>query len=303
MSNFSRVLNFALTDFARNKGVSIATIFVLVVTISLVSGLFFFRGFTNYLIFGLQDKMDITAYFKDEVTEEEILAVKDEITGLSADIKDVQYISKEKALEDFEEKHKDNDVYTKALQEVGANPFLPSLSIKTSGDPEQYEEISNILQSGQYSQLIDSVDFTQKKDTIEKVYEITKNVNLFGYILSAILIIIAVLVVYNTTKLAVDTSKDEIGTMKLVGASNWFIRGPFVVQGAIFGIIAFVICIILSTATVYLLSPKLGLIMPGFSLADYFISNLWVVILIQLGFGAGLGMLTSYFVVKKYLKN
>ena len=129
---------------------------------------------------------------------------------MSPNIKNIEYISQDQALASFNQKHEDNPVLSKALQEVGDNPFLPSLNITTNGDPSQYAEVSNILQTSDFSKLIDNVDFSQKKDTIEKVYSITSNINMFGLILGVILIIVAILVVFNTIKLAIENSKEEI---------------------------------------------------------------------------------------------
>jgi len=267
----------------------------------LVTWLFFFRGVSDFLISEIRDRIDITAYFKDDAQEQNILNVKDEILKMSPNIKGVEYVSKDQAMQAFNEKHKDNAVLTKALEEVGTNPFLPSLNIKTNGDPAQYAEVSNVLQTANFSKFIEKVDFSQKKDTIEKVFSITSNINKFGLILGIILIIVAMLVVFNTIKLAVDSSKEEISTMRIVGASDWFIRGPFLIQGAIYGFIAFVICFLLSVAFAYFLSPKIGTVLPGFNSFDYFLSNLWILVLIQLSFGVGMGIISSFIVVRKYL--
>jgi len=299
--NLKRIINFAVSDFSRNKGISIAAIFVLVVTITLVTGLLFFQGMAGYLTSQIQSKIDITAYFIDGTQEADILAVKDQIVKMSSNIKSVEYVSKDQALASFNEKHQDNTVLSKALQEVGDNPFLPSLNITTNGDPLQYAEISNILQTSDFSNLIDKVDFSQKKDTIEKVYSITSNINMFGIILGILLIIVAMLVVFNTLKLAVENSKDEISTMKIVGASDWFIRGPFIIQGIIYGIIAFVICFLFSGLFAYLVTSKIEAVLPGFNAFGYFLTNWWIFVLIQLGFGIGVGVISSYIVVKKYL--
>ena len=242
LTNFERIFKFAINDFSRNKGVSLAAIFILFVVIMLATSLLFFQGFASYLTNQIQNKIDITAYFKDNATEDDILQAKSQILKMSPDVKSVEYVSKEQALQVFNEKHKGNEIISQAIEEVGANPFLPSLNIITTGSTLQYEQISNILQSDQFSNLIDKVDFSEKKDTIEKVFSIVSNVNILGLILGIILIIIAVLVVYNTIRLAIDNSKDEISTMKIVGASNWFIRGPFIIQGAIYGAVAFIIC-------------------------------------------------------------
>ena len=297
-----RITSFAINDFARNKGISLAAIFVLVVTIMLVTGLLFFQGVTQYLISQVQDKIDITAYFKEDASEEDILKIKDEILKMSPDVKGVEYVSKDEALKTFTERHKDNSVFLKALEEVGQNPLWASLNITTTGSALQYEQISNILQTDTYSAFIERVDFSQKKDTIEKVFAITSNINMFGLILGIILVIVAILVVFNTVKLTVEGSKDEISTMRIVGASDWFIRGPFIVQGAIYGLIAFAVCLLLSALSAYFLSSKIGVILPGFSTFNYFLSNFWIFILIQLGFGVGLGMISSFIVVRKYLE-
>jgi len=300
-TNFKRVLTFAINDFSRNKGISIAAIFVLTITILLVSGLFFFQGIAVYLTNQIQNKIDITAYFVDGTAEQDILNVRDEILKTSPNIKNIEYISKDQALASFNEKHKGDAVLSQALQEVGDNPFLPSLNITTNGDPSQYASIANILQTSDFSKLIEKVDFSQKKDTIEKVYSITSNINIFGLILGAILIIVAIFVVFNTIKLAIENSKEEISTMRIVGASNWFIRGPFVIQGIIYGIIAFLICILISGTATYFLSPQISAVLPGFDIFGYFLTNWWIFVLIQIGFGVGVGAISALIVVKKYL--
>ncbi len=302
LTSFKRILTFAVNDFGRNKGISIASIFVLTVTIMLVTGLFFFQGLTGYLTSQIQDKIDVTAYFKSGTAEQDILNVKDEIIKTTPSIKNVEYISQDQALATFNANHKDNPVLAKALQEVGDNPFLPSLNITTSGDPLQYAQIANVLQTSDFSKLIEKVDFSQKKDTIEKVYSITTNINIFGLIFGAILILVAILVVFNTIKLAIENSKEEISAMRIVGASNWFIRGPFVIQGIIYGIFAFIICFLISGLFAYFMASKISVVLPGFDMFDFFLANWWIFVLIQLGFGIAVGAGSALIVVKKHLE-
>ena len=113
-------------------------------------------------ILQVQNKIDITAYFKGDALEEDILQVKDQIIQLSLDIKNVEYVSKEQALNTFSQKHQDNTVFSNALSEVGENPFLPSLNITTTGDVLLYQQVTTMLQGEQFSGLIDSVDFSDK---------------------------------------------------------------------------------------------------------------------------------------------
>jgi cell division transport system permease protein len=302
LTNFNRVFNFALADFFRNKGISLASIFVLFAITILATWLLFFQGMANFLISEIQQKIDVAAYFKEDVLEEDILSVKDQLLLLSSDIKDIEYVSKDEALKLFKERYKDNDIFAKALEEVGQNPFLPSLNIRTSGNPDDYEKISEILETSDFSKLIDRVDFSQKKDTIEKIYSIISAINKFGLALGLILIIVASVVVFNTIKLAVDASKEEINIMKTVGASHSFVRGPFIILGAIYGAAAFAVSLIISILSTWILSSKISAILPGFSLSGYFWHNFWIFILIQLIFGIGLGAFSSFLAVKRYLK-
>lgn len=260
------------------------------------------RGASNYLVETIQGKIDITAYFKENTQEQDILAARDEILSNSQNVKSVVYVSKEDALAEFMEKHKDSEDISKAIQEVGGNPFLPSLNIITTGNISQYENVAKILESPEFADIVEKVDFSEKRDTIDKVLSVTSSINRAGLFTGLILVLVAILVVFNTIKLIIDRSKDEIGTMKIVGASNWFIKAPFVIEGGIFGLIALLICLLLTILTVYSSSYFLSVILPGFSLIGYFTSNFWLIILIQLVSGAGLGILSSLIVVKKYLK-
>lgn len=299
--SFKRIIKFAWKDFKRNPGSNFAAIFVLVIPIIVATSLLAFQGISNSIISQIQEKIDVTAYFKDGATEEDILGVKTELLKLSNEIKDVQYVSKEQALNDFKERHKDDPDFLKALDEVGGNPFLASLNIKTE-DPLQYEKVTNYLTSGPFADLIEKVDYSQKKDTIERVFSITSNINRFGFIIGAVLFLIAILVVLNTIKLAIDNSKDEITAMKLVGASNWFIRGPFIIQGIICGVVAFLVCIFASGLLAYFFTPKVESLVSGFNLFSYFLNNFWMVLLIQIGFGVVLGALASFILVRSYLR-
>jgi cell division transport system permease protein len=302
LTNFKRIFKFAFTDFNRNKGLSLAAVFVLIVVILLATGVFLFQGMSNYLITQIQDKIDIIAYFKEDVAAEDILSVKDQILATSPNIKDIRYVSKEDALKIFTEKHKDNIVLLQALNEVGSNPFSPSLNIKTNGTPAEYENISNILQTSDFAKLIDSVDFSQKKDTIEKVYSITSNINKYGLAIALLFIFVAILIVFNTIKLAVDTSKDEINTMRMVGSPDWFVRGPFIIQGIFYGLTAFIISFLISVILFYFLSSKIEIVLAGFNSFNYFLNNIWTLILMQFAFGIVLGSFTSWLAVRKYLK-
>lgn len=302
MSHFKQALQFAVTNLYRNKGTALAAIFVLTVIVFIVTGLFFLHGVSNYLISTVEDKIDVTAYFKTTADEADILAIKKEIEKDGKLVKSVQYVSREDALADFNQKHKDNPVFSQALQEVGDNPFLPSLNIVTNGEAKEYEKVSALLASDKYKDSVEKVDFYQKKDIIEKVFSIVSGVTMFGFAIGFLVMIIAILVVFNTIKLIIKLAEDEISTMRVIGATNWFIKAPFVIEGALFGVVAFVICFVVTLIFSYALSGSVGLMVPGFHLFGYFLSQFFLLVFLQLLAGIGLGALTSLVVVNKHLK-
>ena len=191
-----------------------------------------------------------------------------------------------------------------SLAEVGGNPFLASLKIKAS-EASQYQAISNFLDqtlSPTYKDLIEKVEYYQRKPVIEKIFSITSVISRVGVGFSIILAILAILIAFNTIRLAIYNSQEEIKIQRLVGASNWFIRGPFLVQGAISGFFAALICLLIFALICAIFSSKLEVLFPGLNLWTNFTSNFWILLLIQLAVGIGLGVISSTIAIRKYLR-
>lgn len=284
----------------RNRMVSVATVGVLILTLFSVSGLLIFNVVTNIVTQELQDKVDISAYFYSDASEDEILGVRQELVRFQ-EVKSVEYVSREEALAAFKETHKDNEVIQRSLEELGENPLEASLNIKVS-QASQYAGIVGFLESGPFGSLIDKVNYRQKEDIIMKLDSITKSMKKSGVVLSLVLAFIAVLVTFNTIRLTMYAAKEEIGIMRLVGASNWFIRGPFIIEGMLYGVLASVIAIAILYPVILVISPKLTYFMPGTDILAYFKSNLFSIFLIQIGVGMFLGTVSSLVAIRKYLK-
>jgi len=297
--SLKRIIRSGWLNFSRNKGLSLATIFIMVMTISLVTSLFLFRDISQFLISSLQEKVDISVYFKTATQEEDILQLREEIDKIP-EVKNVEYVSRETALERFIQRYKDNQVIMESLAEVG-NPLLASLNIK-AWEASQYITVTNFLETSSYKNLIDKVDYYQRKPVIERIFSITSTINKTGIGFSLILAIVAILVAFNTIRLAIYNSKEEISVMRLVGASNWFIRGPFLVQGAISGFAAALITLSIFTGALFFLSPKLEILLPGFNIFNSFIGSLGLLFLIQIFTGVGLGVVSSVIAIRKYLE-
>lgn len=299
-TSFRRIIKSGWINFRRNSGLSVATVFIMILTLSLVTSLFLLQKSSQVLIQTLEGKMDIYVYFEKELSLEEIMEIKEEVSRLP-EIKEIEYVSREEALQRFVERHRDNPVIMESLKELGKNPFLASLNIR-AWDPAQYAAISSFLYNSPFKDWITKTDYHQKEPAIERLISITSGINRIGIIFSLILAVVAILIAFNGVRLAIYSSKEELETMRLVGASNWFIQGPFLIQGIIVGFFAALITFLIFGIGLFFLSPGLEFLLLGFSIFNYFINNLLIIFLIQLGVGMGLGVLSSWMAVRKYLR-
>ncbi len=284
----------------RDGGMIVANIFIMAMAISVITSLFLFGDISRFLIQSLQEKVDVSVYFKYETVEEDAVMVKEAVAAIP-EVKEVNYVSKQEALDRFTEKHGNDQVLMESLTEVGVNPFLASLGIKAF-QAYQYETVVSFLESSQYSQLIEKIDYYERKPVIESIYGITSNFNKAGIAFSIIFILAAVLVAFNSVRLSIYSSREEMRIQKLVGASNWFVRGPFLAQGVICGFFAAIFCFLLFALLTWGLDSRAELWFPGLGLFSFFVANIWMILSIQLGSGIALGILSSTIAVRKYLK-
>jgi len=299
-TTLKRIFKSGWNSFSRDGELAAATVFILVLSIFLITSLFLFRGISQFLISLLEEKADISVYFKEEVTEEDILNLKEELAKIP-EVKEIKYVSREKAMAEFIQRHKDNPVLMTSLEEIGRNPFLASLNVRAF-ETIQYQAISNFFENPPFKNLVEKVDYYQRKPVIERIFFLTSTINRTGIFLSIVLAVVVILVTFNTIRLAIYNSGEEIKIQRLVGAPNWFIQGPFLVQGAISGIFATLICLAIFSLICWILSPKIEIFFPGLNIFQFFVSNFWTILLIQLATGVGLGVISSAIAIRKYLK-
>jgi len=300
MISLKRIIKSGWSALTRNMALSIATVFIMTTVISLVTFLYFLSPVTDILIADVEQKVDVSVYFKEDALEEDIFQIKSEVAKIE-EVDNVEYVSKDQAFETFVEKHKNDPVLIESLTEVGYNPFLASLSIKAK-EATQYEQIVSFLEAGQFKDFIDKVDYYQRKPVIDKVYSFTAGVNKIGIGFSIIFGIIAVLIAFNTIRIAIHNSNNEISTMRLVGASNWFVRGPFLVQGIVVGFAAALIALLLTLGITLAIDGKIKMIIPNVSTFNIFTGHIFILFLIQVLTGVGLGVVSSLIAIRKYLK-
>jgi cell division transport system permease protein len=295
-----RVFKAGWTNYSRDKGLIAANVFILSLAVLTFTTLFTLKTAGDFLVSSIQDKVDVAVYFKFDATEEDIFKIKDQLVGIPQ-VKDVQYVSQEEALRVFTERHKHDPVLMQSLEEVGKNPFSASLNIKAF-QASQYQAVADFLGNASFASVIDKVDYYQRKPVIEKIFSLINGANTLGVVFSVLIALIASLIVFNTIRMAIYNSREEIKVQRLVGASNWFIRGPFLVQGAVAGFFAFVICFVLFGLICFLVGSRTEFLFPSLNLFEFFNNNFWYLVLIQIVSGVGLGIVASLVAVRRYLK-
>ena len=272
---------------------------VMVIALLAASSLFVFHGMSSFLVRTLEESVDISAYFTDTASEEEILEIRQQLLSV-AEVKQVDYISKEQALKRFVDARQGDQTVLESLDAIGTNPFLASLNIQADA-PTHYTKIAEFLKSSSSASLIAQVDYRESAPVIERLSAITSGIRAGVLVISIVLACLALLVVFNTVRLTIYNSKEEIEIMRLVGASNWFIRGPFLIQGILVGILASVLSSLLLFGASYFAASRIESF-TGFDMFHYVTAQISSILLLQFGVGIGLGIISSTIAIRKYLR-
>lgn len=294
-----RIIKYGFQNFFRNGWLSTTTIAIMVITLFVVHALVIFSFMTTTALDALKDKIDVSVYFKVDAPEEDMLGVKSSVEKLS-EVKSVEYVSREEALATFRARHATDDTIGKALDELDTNPLGASLNIKAN-DPREYAAIAAYLNNDALSNVIEKVNYSQNEVVIDRLIKIADTAEKSGLAVAVMLILIAFLVSFNTIRLAIYSNREEIGIMRLVGASNSFIRGPYLIEGIIYGLVAAIISLGIAAPAIFFASPYISIFIPEVNISRYFVANVWRLFGIQALVGVGLGIISSAFAVRKYL--
>jgi cell division transport system permease protein len=300
-----RVITSGLRGFYRNRTVSLSSIFILTITLSIITAFYLFRAIFTYTLDQVTEKVDVRIYFTTDASEDQINDVKARIVALPQ-VKTVTYTTREQALEDFRTKHAGDQLTLQALDELGTNPFGASLSV-VAKDTSQYQAIADQLSSdsgllGGSQASVDKINYYQLKDSIDKLNNIIGWTNTVGFWLTMVFILMSCMIVYNTIRLAIFVYRDEISVMKLVGASNMFIRGPFVVEAILYAFTATVVTLIIYWPATIWVTKKTVFFFEGMNIHSYFTSHIFQLIGLLLLSGMVLSVISSLLAVRKYLK-
>ena len=303
-TTIKRIIKSGFISFWRNSSVSLSAVFVMVVALFMIGSTILLTAFLGTGLKDLQDKIDINVYLDATAQEAQILDLKSKIEMLS-EVKNVTYVTRDMALETFKARHIDDHRIIQALDEVGDNPLTAVLTIKAK-DPAQYEGIASFLEgkaeiSPDALSIVNKVNYNDNKVAIDRLSKLIEGVRKLGSIITAVMVGISILITFNTIRLAIFIARDEIGVMRLVGGSNQYIRGPFVVEGILYGLVASILTLIFFYPLTYWLKSATQVFYGGIDLLHYFVANFVQMFFIIIFSGMALGAVSSYLAVRKYL--
>lgn len=301
-----RVILGGFQNFFRNAWLSIAALAVMVVTLSIVLFSFIANATFSHTIEEIRGRIDVSVFLADEVTEEQRGTLVNQLKGLQ-NVREVQYISKDQALEEYRKLNEDNIDLQLAITQTD-NPLPASLRIKLH-NPDLLEDLRLFLEQPDIKKLqSDETSYSgDRKEAIDKITKATTFIRQAGIVGVLIFAAISVLIIFNTIQMAIFNRRDELGIMRLLGASRGYIRGPFLVESMIIGVLAALISvglcrIVFSVSSSTLDASTFGLLDIAWS-GRYFSDNFWMI----LGGGVGIGLLigvgSSFVATQRYLRN
>jgi cell division transport system permease protein len=301
--SLTRIIKFSLQNFARNIWLSIVTITIIILTLFSVTSLIFINAIMDEAVKLVESKVDVSVYFKPVTTAEQIFAVQTNIQALSY-VEDVKYVSKSDALDKLRVQYNDSPLILESLKELDNNPLGDTLVISTY-ETEDYQKVVDILNATpQYAVLIDNQNFDDNSYVINKLENIASQITRIGWGITLFFALISILVIVNTIRIAIYTHRDEIGIMKLVGASNWFVRGPFVFEAIIYAFIGSIVTFTLAYLVANFSDPYVvGLLGPvDFTVIDYLNSNILYIFGLELLGIVVISVLSTWLALSRYLK-
>lgn len=302
---FGRIIKTGIINFIRNAWLAVAAIAVMVITLTIILFSVIASATFNNTIKQITDKIDISVYLKDSVNEQKRTDLISQLEALE-NVRSVEYVSKDDALERYKQQNKDNLDLLLAISQT-SNPLPASLQIKPE-DPNNLPGIKTFLERPEIRDLqSEKTSYSdERKDAIDKIAGATAFFQRAGVVGVVVFAVISVLIIFNTIRMAIFNRREELNIMRLLGAGTWYIRGPFVVETILYGVISAIIsvtvCNVLFTVQASAFNANsLGLLDINFA-SDYFAQNFWAILAIQLTLGILIGAVSSMVATRRYLK-
>ena len=291
--------------FGRNIWLAIAAIAMMGITLTILLFAVVANATFAHTIDIITDRIDVSVFLKDSVDSGDRAQLIDDLKKVE-NVESVQYISKDEALKRYRAQNVDNPELLAAISEVD-NPLSQEIIVQPI-DANNMQPIKDYLEQPAIAELqSDPTSYSgDRKEAIDKIAKATRFFEQAGVVGIVIFALISTLIIFNTIRMAIFNRRDELVIMRLLGASTLYIRGPFVVETILYGLVAaafsLIICASLfAIASSTLQASSLGLLDIKYS-GEYFKDNLWLILVVQLAAGIVIGAVSSIIATRRYLK-
>lgn len=288
-------------NFRRNGWLTFATVSILTLSLFIVSLSFLIGATTSLILENMRNKVSVSVSFNPDVNEERILEIKNELSKYTKEIASVEYVSRDKALETFLAESGNDPVIAQAVKEIGENPLLASLVIKAV-QPEDYPLIVSQIKGSTFQNDISRINYDKNKKVFDRLDRINQTTRKAGLILGSIFVFVAILITFNTIRITIYSHRQEFEIMRLVGASNIYVRMPFVFEGALYGLVAAVLTAVALFGITYYVSPLTEGALSQGNVMKLFLGSFWSILGGLLFLGISLGVVSSAIAIRRYLK-
>ena len=302
---FERIFKSGVVNFGRNVWLAIAAIAMMAITLTILLFAVVARETFNHTITDITSHIDVSIYLKDNVTDEQKNDLMDQLRDVE-NVKAVEYTSKDQALKAYEKLNAGNTDLLNAISQTN-NPLPASITIKPE-DTNNLQPIRDFANKPEIKALQSdpSNDSGDRRKAIDKITKATHFIQQAGVVGIVVFTLISMLIIFNTIRMAIFNRRDELVIMRLLGASPWFIRGPFIVETMLYGAVAAAISLIVCSALFALASTtleasSLGLLDITYA-STYFKDHLWQILTIQILAGIIIGAASSGIATRRYLR-
>jgi cell division transport system permease protein len=302
---FVRMCRYGVNNFSRNAWLTIAATAVMTITLLIIFATLVARMVLLSTVDDLQKKVDISIYLKDSVTKETVDTLTAKLNKLPS-VAGVEYITIDEARKEYIQKNKPSVEELDSLAELD-NPFPPILRVNPT-DLNNLKSIEGLVTNDDDFQDALSQEHTpsfagERRASINNIGKIVSFAEKSGLAASGIFIAISILIIFNTIRMAIFNRKEEIEMMKLIGAEKSFIQGPFIVEAVMYGFFAAIIAFVAGFVGLTVLRPKLegyGIAISG--VYEFVVAASAFIIVGLIVIGALIGVISSFFAVRKHLK-
>ncbi len=301
-TSLKRVLSFSWQHFWRNIWLSIATMLIIVLTLFSLTTLVLVNAIADRTVSSVSETVDVSLYFDNQITEEAVNLLKAKLEEIK-EIKEIVYISPEDALKKFKVEHANDPVIQSSLAELEKNPLGSTLILKAY-NIDSYPVIMDKIKELKADSLAEKIDYEDHQILISRINEFGAKLKNFALVLSLIFIIIALLTVFNTVRMGIYIHRKEITIMRLVGANNWFIRLPFIIEGLLYAVFSCLIFWGLLFLVLHFVGPQINNLLAGinFDINSYMVNNIINILGFEFIVIALINILSAVIAMGRYLR-